>query len=63
MTGVEFCELLGIDRDAIRAQRARDQEENFSYFIHELREMPKVREALKDALDLGVVDWADPANQ
>lgn len=62
MTGVEFCELLGIDRDAILAQRARDQEENLSYFVQELIRIPRVQEALNDTLGLGVVDWADPAN-
>lgn len=63
MTGAEFCELLGIDREAILAQRVRDQEKNLSYFVQELVKIPKVQEALNDALGLGVVNWADPANE
>ena len=51
MTGREFCELLGVDYDAILAQRAADREANFDHLITELLNISAVREAIADRLD------------
>ena len=46
MTGIEFCELVGISRDEIVSERTADARENFDYFLNEILRIPEVREFL-----------------
>ncbi len=46
MTGKEFCDLLGVDYDAILDTRARDREANFKELAQELAKIPELLEAL-----------------
>ena len=50
MTGPEFCELLGIDYEAIVAQRKVDSQENVAQFINELSDIGDIRDMLCEAL-------------
>ena len=51
MTGMELCELLDIDYDAINAQRRADMADNFDYFIKELLRIPEAREKILEELN------------
>ena len=46
MTGREFCDLLEIDYDEIRTERAQDGPANLSFFVAALQAIPAVREEL-----------------
>ena len=58
MTGPEFCELLGVDYEAVLIKRKEHQEENLRYFIEQLLEIDAVQRALELHLG-GVVSWDD----
>ena len=47
-TGSEFCELLGLDYDAIVAERRADAEANRRFFVQELCQIPSVRSVLRE---------------
>ena len=47
-TGSEFCELLGLDYDAIVAERRADAEANRRFFVQELCQIPSVRDILRE---------------
>jgi hypothetical protein len=59
MTGRAFCELLGVDYDAVLTKRKEHQEENLKFFVEQLLEIDAVKNALNDALGFGVVEWDD----
>ena len=48
MTGREFCDLLGIDSDAIIDAREKDAIDNFNYVIEELIKIDKLKEAVQE---------------
>ena len=50
MTGAEFCELLGIDYDVIRALRAQDRDYNLDQIIGELLLIDEVRTRIAEKL-------------
>jgi hypothetical protein len=56
MTGREFCELLGIDYDAIITRRMEHQQRNFDCFMDTLLEIPAVLRALEVRMG-GTVSW------
>jgi hypothetical protein len=58
MTGPEFCELLGVDYEAVLIKRKEHQEENLRYFVEQLLEIDAVQRALELHLG-GVVSWDD----
>ena len=43
MTGREFCNILGIDYDAIVKMRRDDTADNFKYVVEKMFEIKKVR--------------------
>lgn len=47
MTGIELCEILGINYSQIKKKREKDAKDNFSYFIEELLKIKAVRKELK----------------
>ena len=47
-TGGEFCELLGLDYDAILAERRSDAEANRRFFVQELCRIASVRSILRE---------------
>lgn len=50
MTGKEFCDILGIDYDAIVKRRKDDAADNFKYVIEKMLEIEEVRaEFVKDS--------------
>lgn len=50
MTGVELCEILGIDYESIKNKRKQDAQDNFVYFLTRLSEIEEVKEELKKHL-------------
>ena len=62
MTGPEFCELLGVDYDAVLTKRKEHQEENLTYFVEQLLEIDAVRRALELVLG-GTVSWDDDGTE
>lgn len=52
MTGSELCQILHIDYDDIRNIRKEDMEDNFNYFIDELLNIPEVKNAIQDRLNI-----------
>lgn len=50
-TGKEFCTLLSIDYEDIRAMRASDRDANFPQFLDDLLVIDSVREYLEDRLN------------
>jgi hypothetical protein len=56
MTGREFCDLLGINYDAIITRRMEHQRRNIDCFIDTLLEIPAVLEALEVRMG-GNVSW------
>ena len=62
MTGPEFCELLGIDYDAVLIKRKEHQEENLTYFVEQMLEIDAVRHALELVLG-GTVSWDDDGTE
>jgi hypothetical protein len=58
MTGPEFCELLGVDYNAVLTKRKEHQEENLKYFVEQLLEIDAVRGAFELILG-GAVSWDD----
>jgi hypothetical protein len=58
MTGPEFCDLLGVDYDAVLTKRKEHQEENLKYFVEQLFEIDAVRRALELVIG-GAVAWDD----
>lgn len=56
MTGREFCDLLGIDYDAMITRRMEHQQRNFDCFVDTLLEIPEVLRALETRMG-GTVDW------
>ena len=62
MTGPEFCELLGVDYDAVLTKRKEHQEENLKYFVEQLLEIDAVRRALELVLG-GAVSWDDDGTE
>ena len=56
MTGREFCDLLGIDYDAMINKRMEHQQRNFDCFMDTLLEIPAVLRALEIRMG-GAVDW------
>jgi len=50
LTGEELCERIGVDYNAIRLNRRRDQEENLTFFIHHLVAIPEVRRLVQNEL-------------
>ena len=46
MTGKEFCKLVGLDFDKIVQERKKQQPENLSYFISELKKIPEIMNKL-----------------
>ena len=62
MTGPEFCELLGVDYDAVLTKRKEHQEENLKYFVEQLLEIDAVRGALELILG-GAVSWDDDGTE
>lgn len=63
LTGPEFCDLLGINYDAVLTKRKEHQEENLRYFVGQLLEIGAVKDALNDALGFGVVSWDDDTSE
>lgn len=47
MTGREFCDLLGIDYDAIIDAREKDAIDNFDYVIEELIKIDELKDAVQ----------------
>ena len=47
MTGIELCEILGINYSQIKKKREKDAKDNFSYFIEELLKIKSVRKEIK----------------
>jgi hypothetical protein len=62
MTGPEFCDLLGIDYDAMIKRRMEHQKRNFDCFMDTLLEIPAVLRALETRMG-GTVDWEDGEEQ
>ncbi|MCD8066824.1 MAG: hypothetical protein LUE15_06610 [Oscillospiraceae bacterium] len=48
MTGIEFCEILGIDYDAIVSIRRDDTADNFAYVVEKMVEIYEVRKSVLD---------------
>ena len=48
MTGREFCEILGIDYDAIVKMRREDTEDNFKYVVEKMFEIKEVRNGFEN---------------
>jgi len=42
MTGKEFCDLVGLDFNKIVQERKKDQIENLTFFISELKKIPEI---------------------
>lgn len=51
MTGAEFCELLGLDYEEIRAVRAQDRDHNLDQIIDELLLIDEVRTRIEEKLN------------
>jgi len=50
-TGQEFCELIGIDYQAIvKERKTQDQKENISFFCEELLKIEECREIIIETL-------------
>jgi hypothetical protein len=58
MTGHEFCDLLGIDYEAMTTRRMEHQKRNLDCFMDTLLEIPAVLHALEVRMG-GTVDWED----
>jgi hypothetical protein len=58
MTGREFCDLLGIDYDAMITKRMEHQKRNFDCFMNTLLEIPAVLHALEARMG-GTIDWEE----
>ena len=58
MTGREFCNLLGIDYDALILKKKEHQKKNLDYFIDALLAMPSVLRAIEVRMG-GTVAWDD----
>ena len=43
MTGLAFCDLLGLNYDAIQQQRASDQKTNLKEFINQIKKIEEIR--------------------
>ena len=50
MTGVELCNILGINYSQIKKKRENDAKDNFAYFIQELLKIKAVRKEIKKHL-------------
>ena len=50
MTGTEFCDLLGIDYEAIVTQRKVDSHANVAQFVNELIEIEDIRGMICEGL-------------
>lgn len=56
MTGPEFCDLLGIDYNALIAKRMEHQRRNFNCFMDTLLGIPAVLRAIEVRMG-GTVSW------
>jgi hypothetical protein len=62
MTGREFCDLLGIDHDAMITKRKEHQKRIFDCFMDTLLEIPAVLHALEAHMG-GTVGWEEGGEQ
>ena len=50
-TGEEFCELIGIDYQAIiKERKEQDQKENLNFFCNELMKITECRKIIEEVL-------------
>lgn len=55
ITGSEFCELLGLDKNEINSERQKACHQNFHFFIDEILKIESVRNLLKSKLEQDLV--------